>query len=249
MPLSTERARSFADFARRLVRDAVAAVNAWPLVKKLLVAAAVVAFIAAALLVDAPDIARLRTWADTHGNWFIAAFWCAYVVLTLFPLPRTVWTIAAGLLFGPWLGLALASTALTVSAVIALVVVRRLLGDWMRPRLNHQAVRGITQRLKARGWLAVASLRIVGVVPFSLLNYVAALTPVPVGQFAIATFVGSLPTTAIGVLFGDTLAGRPDIRVLAAFAVLALVGIGGLVLDARLPLARRGEESQVQDVD
>lgn len=84
--------------------------------------------------------------ADGAGSWFIVLFWIGYVVLTLFPLPRTLWTVSAGLLFGPATGLLIALTALTASAIIALLVVRGLLGDWMRPRLKHPAVAGINAR-------------------------------------------------------------------------------------------------------
>ncbi|SLM88172.1 DedA family protein paralog [Corynebacterium casei] len=209
------------------------------------VAVAVIALVALILFVDLPDIGELRTWADGAGSWFIVLFWIGYVVLTLFPLPRTLWTVSAGLLFGPATGLLIALTALTASAIIALLVVRGLLGDWMRPRLKHPAVAGINARLERRGWLAIASLRLVAGVPFSLLNYAAALTSIPVGQFAIATAVGSIPTTAIGVFFGDLLTGQTHPGIVVAMVVCALLGIGGLILDARMPVAEAGQGKTV----
>ena len=72
-------------------------------------------------------------------------------------------------------------------------------------------------------------------VPFSILNYVAALTPIPVGQFTLATLIGSIPTTALGVFFGDALTGKSEPWLFVAMAILAVLGIGGLVLDSKLP--------------
>ena len=211
----------------------------------MIVAATTIAVLAVIFFVDLPGVEQLRTWADGAGSWFIALFWLCYVILTLFPLPRTIWTVSAGVLFGPVTGLAISLTALTVSAVIALLVVRGLLGEWMRPRLKHPAVAGINAHLERRGWLAIASLRLVAAVPFSLLNYAAALTAIPVGQFAVATLVGSIPTTAIGVFFGDLLTGQMHRGIIAAMIVCALVGIGGLILDSRMPVTQLSQGNTV----
>lgn len=74
-------------------------------------------------------------------------------------------------------------------------------------------------------------------VPFSILNYVCGLSGIPLGQFALATLIGSIPTTVLGVLFGDALTGSPEPWLIAVMAVLAAVGVAGMVIDARAPLA------------
>lgn len=196
---------------------------------------AALALILALMFVDIPDMVALRRWAEHLGPWFVVAFTAAYVFFTQFPFPRTFWTVAAGVLFGPWLGLGIALVALTISATLSLLIVRRLLGSWIRPHLTHPAVFKINARLERRGWLAVASLRMVAGVPFSLLNYVVALTPIPLAQFTVATLIGSIPTTAIGVFFGDTLTSGFSPGVVAALVVFALLGAGGLYADTRLP--------------
>ena len=237
--------KSFAEFLSGLLKDAVASIRQWSWARRLIVAAPTIAVLAVIFFVDLPGVEQLRTWADGAGSWFIALFWLFYVILTLFPLPRAIWTVSAGVLFGPVTGLAISLTALTVSAVIALLVVRGLLGEWMRPRLKHPAVAGINAHLERRGWLAIASLRLVAAVPFSLLNYAAALTAIPVGQFAVATLVGSIPTTAIGVFFGDLLTGQMHPGIIAAMIVCALVGIGGLILDSRMPVTQLSQGNTV----
>ena len=237
--------KSFAEFLSGLLKDAVASISQWSWTRRLIVAATTIAVLAVIFFMDLPGVEQLRTWADGAGSWFIALFWLCYVNLTLFPLPRTIWTVSAGVLFGPVTGLAISLTALTVSAMIALLVVRGLLGEWMRPRLKHPAVAGINAHLERRGWLAIASLRLVAAVPFSLLNYAAALTAISVGQFAVATLVGSIPTTAIGVFFGDLLTGQMHPGIIAAMIVCALVGIGGLILDSRMPVTQLSQGNTV----
>ena len=162
-------------------------------------------------------------------------FWLFYVLITQFPIPRTILTISAGILFGTAQGIVLSLTATTVAAVISLTVVRFFLREWIAPTLTHPAVARMNSRLEERGWLAILSLRMIGPVPFSVLNYVAALTRVRVIPFAFATFVGSLPGTVLVTIFGDTLTGEAHPVFIAIMGVLAVAGLLGLVLDARMP--------------
>ncbi|WKK61555.1 TVP38/TMEM64 family protein [Corynebacterium sp. P3-F1] len=196
---------------------------------------ALAAFIAAWMLIDVPSLPQLRAWSDQTGAWFPVVFWLLYVVVTQFPIPRTLLTVSAGVLFGAVEGILLALTATTVSAVISLLLVRFLLRDWVEPRLTHPAVQRINARLEERGWLAITSLRMIAGVPFSVLNYAAALTRVPVVPFAAATFVGSAPGTILVTLFGETLTGDPDPVFIAIMLVLAVVGLSGVMLDVATP--------------
>lgn len=227
--------RTFGAFLAVLSKSALSAIRSWSMTRWAMALGAIIAIVVAALLVDVPDIADLRSWAEGLGPWFVVAFVLGYIIFTQFPLPRTIWTVAAGVLFGAWVGLGLSLLALTLSAMISLLLVRWLLGDWIQPHLSHPAVFKINSRLERRGWLAIASLRMVAGVPFSILNYVAALTPIPVGQFTLATLIGSIPTTALGVFFGDALTGKSEPWLFVAMAILAVLGIGGLVLDSKLP--------------
>lgn len=228
--------RSIGQFLGGLFSDAVTAFLQWSWTKRILVIIALLSFLAINLLLEIPALDTLRDWADAAGGGFFLLFWLGYVLITQFPIPRTILTLSAGVLFGPWEGILLALSATTVSAMISLTVVRRLLGDWIRPRLTHPGVVGINARLRQRGWLAVASLRMIAGIPFSVLNYVAGLTSVPLLPFAVATLLGSAPGTIVVVLLGDTLTGEADPLMLWAMLALALLGILGLVLDARVPV-------------
>lgn len=220
----------------RLFRDGAATVAAWSWQRRLAVVTALAVCIAVTVLVEVPSIGVLRDWAAAAGDPFVLLFWLGYVALTQFPIPRTILTLASGVIFGPWQGVLVALTATTVSAALSLLVVRGLLGDWMSPRLSHPAVAGVNTRLEQRGWLAVTSLRMIAGVPFSVLNYAAALTSVPLGMFTLATFVGSAPGTLVTVMLGDALAGQPDPLVVGLTVLLAVAGLVGLAVDQRLPV-------------
>src|ERR1700749_5282007 len=105
--------------------------------------------VAVALLVPLPTAVQMRDWANSVGPWFPVAFLAAHIVVTVLPFPRTAFTLAAGLLFGPVLGIALAVAASTGSAVIALLLVRA--AGWQLSRLvRHQAVDRVDTRLRGQ---------------------------------------------------------------------------------------------------
>ncbi|MDT5344415.1 MAG: hypothetical protein QOE52_3599, partial [Mycobacterium sp.] len=102
--------------------------------RRLLLTGAVMAIlVAVALLVPLPSAVELRDWSTSMGPWFPLAFLAAHIVVTVLPFPRTAFTLAAGLLFGPLLGITLAVTASTASAMIALTLVRA--AGWQLSRL------------------------------------------------------------------------------------------------------------------
>lgn len=185
---------------------------------------------------DMPTVDEMRGWSSKTGRWFPLVFLGGYAFATLFPLPRTVWTVAAGILFGPAKGVLISLVALTLSACISMLAVRSFLKPWIQPHLSHPKMESINERLRRRGWPAIFGLRMVAAVPFSVLNYAAGLSSIKLAPYALATVVGSAPSTALGVLFGDALVDRSNPWILFAFAALSLAGIIALIVDCRTPL-------------
>ncbi|AKE41240.1 TVP38/TMEM64 family inner membrane protein ydjZ [Corynebacterium kutscheri] len=233
----------FLHFLTTLFRSAVAEFRAFPIGKKVVITTLVLGVIVAMLLIDVPPLATFQSWSYTTGRWFIFLFAGLYIGITQLPIPRTLLTLSAGVLFGPSLGILIALVCTTVSAALSLTIVRYFLGDWIRPQLSHPAVVNIDRRLKQRGWLAICSLRMIAGIPFSILNYVAALSSVPLVGFTIATLVGSAPGTIATVILGDALATGFNPALLIAVVLLAGLGLSGLYIDAKLPLKIIDEQS------
>jgi len=191
------------------------------------------ALVAVALLVPHPAPQQIRDWAHSVGPLFPVVFFVVHAIVTIAPFPRTVFTLSAGLLFGPVLGIGLAVGATTVSAVLALLIVRALDRDQVAARLNHPAVRAVDRRLARRGWLAVGSLRLIAPVPFSVINYCAGLSSVRMLPYLLATLIGIIPGTIGVVVLGDALTGKTDPGLLVLSGVCITIGVIGLVVDAR----------------
>ena len=192
----------------------------------------IVILVAIALLIPLPTALQLRDWATSVGPWFPLAFLAAHIVVTVFPFPRTAFTLAAGLLFGPYLGVPLAVLASTASAVIALLLVRA--AGWQLSRLvRHPRVESLDARLRERGWPAVMSMRMIPAVPFSVANYAAGASAVRVLPYTLATLVGLLPGTAAVVILGDALTGNVSPLLFLVSLCTASLGIAGLIYEIR----------------
>lgn len=203
-----------------------------PLWRLAATAAVVLLLIGIALLVPVPTAVQLRDWAHTLGPWFPLAFLAAHTVVTVFPFPRTAFTLAAGLLFGPWLGVLLAVGASALSAV-AVLVLMRVFGWQLSRVLRHPRLDSLDARLRERGWPAVVSLRLIPAIPFSVINYAAGASAVRPAPYTVATLVGLLPGTAAVVVLGDALTGTVSPLLFAVSACTAAVGVALLVYEVR----------------
>jgi len=194
--------------------------------------AGITILVAVAMFVHLPTAVRLRDWAESLGPWFPLAFLATHIVLTVIPVPRTAFTLAAGLLFGQVLGVVIAVVASTASAVLAVLLVRA--AGWQLNRLvRHKSVDKVDQRLRERGWRSILSLRLIPVVPFAALNYAAGASAVRVVPYTLATLAGLLPGTTAVVILGDALAGHVSPMLYLVSVCTGTVGATGLFLEMR----------------
>lgn len=237
---------SFFQAIRQIFRDGINTFRTWPRWRQLTLFSAIALGAFVTFAVDVPDLRTMQQWALATGPWFPALFVSVYIAITQFPVPRTVMTLSSGVLFGPGLGIALALLATTISAGLSMTLVRSLIGDWIRPQVQHPLFDAIRVRLEQRGWLSIASLRMIAAVPFSILNYAAAFTPVPLLGFCAATFIGSAPGTIVTVALGDSFTHGFSMTSLLPVLGIALLGGVGLLFDATMPLKSEAQHQNVK---
>jgi uncharacterized membrane protein YdjX (TVP38/TMEM64 family) len=209
-----------------------------PRVGILLAVGLVVAMVVAAFVLPVPDPVQLRAWAAGAGAAAPVLLLLTYVVATLVPVPRTVFSLASGLLLGPVVGVTVALVATAVSALLSFALARSLGRRVVARHLTRARVRAVDERLTEGGWLAVASLRIIPAIPFLPTNYACGLSAVRPWPYLAGTVAGSLPGTAAAVVLGDTLTGGTPPALLAVYALCAVAGGLGLWFAVR----RRGAE-------
>lgn len=205
--------------------------------------AALLTIVAVATLVPLPGLGQLREWAGQLGPWFPIVFFAAYAVVTVAPIPRSTFTYSAAVLFTPGVAIIWSLVASGIAAALAFGGVRRL-GHRRTAKLRADPrIAAVDLRLSRRGWLSIGSLRLVPAIPFSVVNYAAALTSIRFRQFLPATVIGSAPGTVAAVLLGQSLTDGNGSAALWATVALAGVGVVGMVVDARLPVRDDDEVS------
>jgi uncharacterized membrane protein YdjX (TVP38/TMEM64 family) len=203
-----------------------------PRTRLLMAGLLLVMVVVAVLVLPVPSALQMRAWAQSVGIVAPMLFLFGQTLVTVTPIPRTAFTLAAGLLFGPVLGVALSLTATTSAAILAFVVVRRLGRDLVQSHLDCRVLRAVDARLCRRGWLAVASLRLIPAVPFSVLNYCSAVSSIRFRDYLVGT-VGVIPGSVAIVLLGDALTGTISPALFAVSLGGAAIGVVGLIVQAR----------------
>ncbi len=199
-------------------------------------ALAVAAGVGVVLAVRAAGVPDVRAAVTSAGAWAPLLFVLFSGAVTITPIPRTVFTVAAGVLFGSAVGVLLAVAGTTLAAVAAFWLVRAVGGPFVERHSHRASVAWVRRRLDRSGLLAVLSLRLIPMVPFAALNYAAGLSGVRFWPYVAGTVLGILPGTVAVVVLGDAATGgTPHPVLLVVSLVGGLVGLVGAVVAARRP--------------
>ena len=131
-------------------------------------------------------------------------FVVSYAVAVTFGLPATAFTLAGGALFGFGAGLLLNWLGATIGAVLAYSFAGALCGEDCRGLLGRRA-ESLEQLALTHGFLGTLRLRLIPAVPFTLLNYGAALAGVRRRDYVLATAIGIIPGAAVYTYFAESL--------------------------------------------
>jgi len=129
------------------------------------------------------------------------------VIHSVVPYPAEIVNAAAGFAYGFFGGLGIVAIGWMLSAVICYWfgtgVARPVLDRWFgSERFEH------FERMVERGGVTLLiALRLLPIVPFSLISAAAGAARVPFGRYCWTTAVGFLPITALAVYLGTRLEG------------------------------------------
>lgn len=197
--------------------------------------AAIVLFVRSGISV-ADAIRYARTM---RGNWWTAvAYIAVYAALNVLFIPTTLLSVASAVIWGWLLGGTIELLAATVGAMLPYALARWLGPDWT-PSFSRSPFARLHSPDSDK-FTVLLILRLVPVIPYTALNYAAGLTRISAGQYALATFVGIIPSTFVFAFFVDSIAAgvlQPHqvfLRILVAGGVLAAVVLVTRLFASRL---------------
>lgn len=171
----------------------------------------------------------------------------AYIAATALSFPvATLLTLAAGLLFGRWVGTVVVVVGATIGATLAFLAARYLFADAARQRMGPR-LRKLARGFEKDAFSYILFVRLVPVFPFWLMNMVPAFTPVSVRTYFVATAIGITPGSFVFANLGQSLAeieSAGDLVDAETLVALALLGLMSL-----LPIAWRKYRTRRRQTD
>ena len=164
----------------------------------------------------------------------VGGFFAIYVAAAALSLPgAAILTLAAGAVFGLWLGTLIVSFASAIGASLAFLSSRYLLRDWVGGRFGKRIAR-INSGIEKDGAFYLLTLRLIPAFPFFLVNLAMGLTTMKLATFYIVSQIGMLAGTLVFVNAGTQLA-----RIESTGDILSPALIGSFVLLGLFPLLAR----------
>lgn len=169
--------------------------------------------------------AAVRELLASIGPWGPAALIIGLGVVLVVPaIPATVLQIAAGLAFGPPLGLLYVLIADLLGATAGFWLARsgRAL---LEARISDASRATLTNLSKRITWRSMLLLRLLPGPAYPLVSFAAGYSQIGFLPYTLSSLLGVLPSLALLVLAGDLVTSSP----LLAFGLVALLA-GGLAL-------------------
>ncbi|MYD46635.1 MAG: TVP38/TMEM64 family protein [Gammaproteobacteria bacterium] len=169
-----------------------------------------------------------------HPALFIATYIAIYVVLTSLSIPSaTLLTLIGGAVFGTMRGTIVVVFASALGAVCAFILARYVLRDYVQKKFStHLSL--INRGVAEEGAFYLFGLRVAPVVPYFVVNFVMALTPIRLWTYYWVTQLGMLPGTFLYVNSGKELGKLQSASGILSWAlILSLVALGLFPLVAK----------------
>ncbi|XP_051130298.1 uncharacterized protein LOC127250882 [Andrographis paniculata] len=146
------------------------------------------------------------------GPWGPLVLAIAYIPLTVLAVPASVLTLGGGYLFGLPVGFFADSIGATIGAGAAFLVGRTIGRSYVISKLkDYPKFRAVAIAIRRSGFKIVLLLRLVPLLPFNMMNYLLSVTPVPIAQYMLASWLGMMPITFALVYVGTTLKDLSDV--------------------------------------
>ncbi|HWI74467.1 MAG TPA: VTT domain-containing protein [Baekduia sp.] len=151
------------------------------------------------------DTTALREQLRGTGVAGILLLYALMLAHAVVPFPAEITNLVCGFAYGIPGGMAICITGWFCSALLTYAI-GRIAGRPLVTRLAGDERMLAAENLMERGgWPALLILRLLPIVPFSGVGYVAGATRVPVVRFAWTSAVGAIPLIAIAVILGSRL--------------------------------------------
>ncbi len=147
----------------------------------------------------------LRDWVLSFGMVAPIIYILINVIrpFTLFPI--SVLSLAGGLAFGVVWGTVYTVFSATIGAILSFYIAKHLGTRWLKQKTDSPSrIEKWQNQLKEKGFVYILLLRIIPVLNFDVVSYVAGISRLKLRSYILATMLGVLPGTLAYNLLGDS---------------------------------------------
>lgn len=150
-------------------------------------------------------------------------------------IPGEITQVAAGMLYGPWLGAAIILVGCAISSAFVYVIVNKLGAPFVRAMVPAKYLEKF-DRLERTGKLniIVFILFLIPGLPKGVFTYIVPLTGMRMKTFLLLTTVGRIPGIVVSTYAADGLMDGRIVQSVVLFAVLAVIALVGVLNSERI---------------
>jgi uncharacterized membrane protein YdjX (TVP38/TMEM64 family) len=184
--------------------------------------------------------AKVAHWLRSIGStwWTPLVFLGLYIACSLTFVPVLPLAVAGTLIWGWWWGGLIEVAVATIAALPPYLISRSTASAWIEAKIRERF--GINYDLvRVRATSTLFLLRLVPVLPFSAVNYLAGLAAIRPLPYTIASLVGMIPSVFIFTYFVDSIAsGLLTMKQATTRVIIGGIAIAALFIAARIVAAR-----------
>lgn len=186
------------------------------------------------LVVRKYSLSDIRNIIDSYGAFGPLIYILLFTILPIFFFPVPILVLAAGIAFGLKLGTLYTVIGSFFNALLMYYIGKFLARDFANDFLNNKVSVNMRDKLKSDNQKTLTSvffvLRLVPLVSYNLINYVAGLTEIKLGRYLLTTVIGILPGLLVFLNAGDKSLNVKSPEFFMAIVFLVLLTLISLVI-------------------
>jgi uncharacterized membrane protein YdjX (TVP38/TMEM64 family) len=175
------------------------------------------------------DHDEVRNQIDELGVWGPVLILALAVLHAVVFYPAEIVDAAAGFAYGFFPALALVMVGWLLNGIVCWAIGRSIARPLLDRWFGEERFERVERSIERGGATLLIAMRLIPILPFSIVSYAAGAARVPIGRFLWTTVVGYLPITALSVYFGtrlEDLSITDPLVIGSGLALLALLGVG-----------------------
>eukprot|EP01091_Cochliopodium_minus_P006270 TRINITY_DN16152_c0_g1_i1.p1 TRINITY_DN16152_c0_g1~~TRINITY_DN16152_c0_g1_i1.p1 ORF type:complete len:296 (-),score=68.40 TRINITY_DN16152_c0_g1_i1:29-916(-) len=157
-------------------------------------------------------LSALEYLEKIHIVWGSILLVVFYTVALLFILPGTPFNLAAGFLFGIWIGSLVTVIGCFLGGFFGFILGRYIIRSWAEKMMEQKPkFKAIDRAITTKGFLIIFLTRLSPIMPYGLCNYLFGVTSIGFLSYNGSTLLGLLPGTIAYTYLGTLMKSLTDI--------------------------------------